>query len=137
MNIQVGDRVTYKYLNTEDKRECIAVIQDIVELEDYKRMIENKSELCSIEILKIECPKWEVVEENKELLTEEERNFLKNYMKLIHFENDIEYIEKMDNHIIALYLQDKCDFRFEITIENFVNLENYKKYTLSELGLEE
>lgn len=132
MNIQVGDRVTYKYLNTEDKRECIAVIQDIVELEDYKRMIENKSELCSIEILKIERPKWEVVEEKKELLTEEEREFLKFFIK--HFE--VESFRFNDNDIDVKSFEDTyiCCPDYPKNMK-FEGVEKYKKYDLKELRI--
>lgn len=71
MNIEVGDRVTYK--NGE--------IKTILNYSDA-----YNAQHCAT-IVKVERPNWEVVEEKKELLTEEEREFLKIYTKF----NKIKY----------------------------------------------
>lgn len=78
MEIEVGDRVTYKYKNYNTK------YGEIVTSELEKEALLSRD---NIEILKIERPNWEVVEEKKELLTEEEREFLKIYTKF----NKIKY----------------------------------------------
>lgn len=65
--IEVGDRVTYRNKITGEIRQSIKL---------------NSIEFTTNEeILKIERPKYEVVEEKKELLTEEEREFLKDMCK--------------------------------------------------------
>lgn len=147
MKINVGDRITYKYLSTDDKNEYISVIQDTAELRDCKRMIENKDKLCSIEVLKVERPNWEVVEEKKELLTEEEREFLQGFIdtwkimnvkiksiwKFVCNNGLNEYISFVfdDEHIEDMNLP---QFR---RLNNFKGMTANKQYTLSELGLEE
>ena len=65
MDIQVGDRIAFKYL-FDDNEIYTFIIRNTADLEDYEKMKENNR----IEILKIERPKYEVVEEKKELLTE-------------------------------------------------------------------
>ena len=135
--IEVGDRVTYRYLNTEDKQEFVSIIGSIEELESYKRMIESKTEISSIEILKIERPKYEVVEEKKELLTEEEREFLKQYIKMSSLE--ITHIIKESNiyETCVLKLTDDGTTCWAYFRENyFKGLEIDKEYDLSELSLE-
>ncbi len=133
LDIQIGDRITYRYLEIKDKI-YIAIINMLSELIDYERMVKENQ----IEILKLERPKYEVIEEKKELLTKEERDFLKSYMKLIGFEKDIEYIIKRGNRFLYLILSDNSDFEIEVSSgENFNKLENDKEYTVKELGLEE
>ena len=71
-------------------------------------------------------------------MTEEEKEFLKLYIKLIGYEKDIEYIEKRNDRFLYLILSDNSAFEIEISQgENLKNLEDYKGYTLKELGLEE
>ena len=123
MDIQVGDRVTYR---------------NIYENEVYIRIVVDECEISKLnkdcrEILKIERPHYEVVEEKKELLTEEEKEFLKNVCKYydvteIRLNNiDIKIIN--DGHIVSC-LDYPDNMKFE-------NLERGKRYTLEELGLEE
>ena len=76
-----------------------SVLGSIEELESYKRMIESKTEISSIEILKIERPKYEVVEEKKELLTEEDDGttcwayFRENYFKGLEIDKEYDLSE--------------------------------------------
>lgn len=130
MNIQVGDRVTYKYENEEKIR--ISIVNDIDELEDYITMSSTKGEINSIEILKIERPKYEIIEEKKELLTEEEKEYIKLYAKF----NDIKFdrlkitiasIEFINNNSLI-----SCYINTEI---NFDNIKKGKIYKKEELGL--
>ena len=140
MDIQIGDRVTYKYNNDDDKI-YTSIIQDDGDLEDYKERIESKS----LTILKIERPKYEVVEEKKKLLTLEEKEYLKNIIQPLEYKNLIirkalgsfTYIEIIidakdgNDDIVSLpYIKNLKNLQFE-------NLEEDKHYTLKELGLEE
>lgn len=126
MDIQVGDRVTYK----NKDRNTIAVE---TATSDYDITVLSREH---IEILKIERPTYEVIEEKKELLTEEEKEFLKSYIKFIRLENEIKYIEKTKNGIIVLWFSNSGNYKFEIDrYENFIGIQTDKRYTLKELGL--
>lgn len=133
MDIQVGDRVTYRYINDSDKKELVSIITDDEEIKHY--IIRARKEIInsfSIEILKIERPRYEVVEEKKELLTDEEREFLKLYIK---FSNKIiDGIKKEDS--VLNFMQDNDEYNFIELVDDFKNLRDGKLYTLSELGLE-
>ena len=122
MDIQVGDRVTYLNKDTNQK------IIEIVKQEDINRI--NRF---GHQILKIERPKYEVVEEKKELLTEEEKEFLKDMCKYYDVTeirlNNIDIKIIYDEHLVSC-LDYPDNMKFE-------NLERGKKYTLEELGLEE
>ena len=126
MNIQVGDLVTFK--DNKDGASFIDIITRETIGQYYKKYLQKE-----LEILKIERPKYEVVEEKKELLTEEEKEFLKNVCKYydvteIRLNNiDIKIIN--DGHIVSC-LDYPDNMKFE-------NLERGKRYTLEELGLEE
>ena len=117
IEVEVGDRVTFEG-GTMVVVDCEYAIEE--------------ARGCGIEIIKIERPNWEVVEEKKELLTEEEREFLKDMTK--YYENvKVEFV---------------CD---DITIKNaenktvnipdypknmkFEGVEKYKKYDLKELRI--
>ena len=127
MDMQVGDKVTYKI------REI--VFTEIINNLSWGVKLKNDA---MYEILKIERPKYEVVEEKKELLTEEEREFLKQYIKLIGLKKGVKYIKKLINRFLYVILLDGSNFEIEVSYgENFKNLENEKVYTLKELGLEE
>ncbi len=129
-DLQEGDRITYKYNNGDDKI-YKSIIQDDGDLEDYKERIERKS----LEILKIERPKYEVVEENEELLTEEEKEFLKgmckyyDITKIKFYDIDVRLFDK-DNRI-----KNCPDYPPNMKFQN-VKKTNYY-YNLKELGLEE
>lgn len=64
--IKVGNRVTYKYKNSNETQ-VVLICTDL--------FLDELATNNDIEILKIERPNWEVVEEKKDLLTEEEREF--------------------------------------------------------------
>ena len=133
MDIQVGDRIAYKYLFDNNKIYSF-IIRNTANLKDYERMKENNR----IEILKIERPKYEVVEEKKELLTEEEREFLRLYIKLnITFQKEkINYIYLTKDYLHFNYGKN-YDYEIEICNGMFLNLKREKNiYALSELGLE-
>ena len=122
MNIRVGDRATYKTFG-ETK---IALIVDDEDIDNIQEDIKNKN----IEILKIGRPQYEVVEEKKELLTGEEREFLKLYMDFTHIITDAIY--KKDGIINFI------GYTTELALyKGFNKLIENKHYTLKELGLEE
>ena len=87
----------------------------------------------NIEILKIERPHYEVVEEKKELLTEEEKEFLKTICK--YYDIRTIYFNKVD---IGFYNKNNSVVNSSNYPENmeFNKVEKYKYYTLKELGLE-
>ena len=132
MNIQVGDRVTYK---NRLKDEIITII--VLGASDI-----NKLKNGCREILKIERPKYEVVEEKKELLTEEEKSDLKAIIENVNKYscmkvNEISFRTTNNGKlIINCFNNDYCMFEMVI-YEKFKNLNKSEKYTLKELGLEE
>ena len=127
MDIQVGDRIIYKHMG-EMKTSLITDDEDI---ENIQEDIKNNS----IEIIKIERPKYEVVEEKKELLTEE-KEFLKLYIKLIKSLNNGQLISiRKQSGWIILELKTGLEYQADIG-SKFKNIEDCKKYNLSELGLE-
>ena len=90
-----------------------------------------------IEILKIERPKYEVIEEKKELLTEEEREFLRLYIKYLNMQGKdvLIGIRKMGSEI--WFLISECSgYIYKHNSQAFKGLELNRKYTLKELGLE-
>ncbi len=126
-NIEVGDRVTYRCKN-EAKINYQIIVDSDAQIEDFKQQKD-------LEILKIERPKYEVIEEKKELLTKEEKEFLKVYFKL----TDLEYDSiKRNNDNLYLYLKDSIVFmKIELNDSCFHKLKENTLYTLQELGLEE
>ena len=125
MDIRVGDRITYKDMGIT----MITSVKDGKEINDIKTALKNNA----IEIIKIERLKYEVIEERKQLLTEEEKEFLRIYEKVMKFK--ITEIEKEDNR---LYIWDMgSNYEIEIDESVFKNLENEKTYNAEELGLEE
>lgn len=119
MDIQVGDRVTFdngvvQVLNTEN-----AIEQAIGSV---------------VKIIKIERPQWSVVEENKELLTEEERAFLKAYLKFMELDKDDVKFKREYNKISFLF-DDGSGYVFEVDIDKFCNMENKHVYTPKELRI--
>ena len=122
MDIQVGDRVTYKI------REI--VFTEIINNLSWGVKLKNDA---MYEILKIERPKYEVVEEKKELLTEEEREFLKDICKYYD-------VSKIQLGISSLYFYTNTDYLIiNVVIPEklqFENIKRNKQYTLKELGLE-
>ncbi len=128
MDIQVGDRVYWKYI---DKKENFIHINIVTSISD-KDCINQGDKI----ILKIERPKYEVVEEKKELLTEEERKFLKDICKYykdisqVSFKVDINVIVLHDKNFYAI-----CSIDYPDSMK-FDNIKKDNDYTLEELGLE-
>ena len=134
MDIQVGDLVTYK--------NSMGNIRQVV-IKDEEQKIKYINNVDTYKnILKIERPKYEVVEEKKELLTEEEKEFLKQALKFGNYgsntENETVKFICQSGYYICLYYDEWANNT--IYIDNklyFRNLIEDKKYTLKELGLEE
>ena len=128
MDIRVGDLVTYK--------NSIGNIRQVV-IKDEEQKIKFINNVNTYKnILKIERPKYEVVEEKKELLTEEEKEFLRMIYK---FRLDgIKIIEKqIDEDGERLKIKGNLDFIANyIPTKEFKGLDFEKEYTLKELGLE-
>ena len=129
LDIQVGDRVTYKGVYSTE-RQVIMTNLDVID--DYK----------GIDIIKIERPKYEVVEEKKELLTEEEREFLRQAFKFGNYGSDtgnetIKFVGKSGYYICVYYDEYASNTIYIDKNLYFKSLKEDKKYTLKELGLEE
>ena len=123
MEIRVGDLVTYKNSMGNIRQ---VVIKDEEQKIKYINNVKN--------ILKIERPKYEVVEEKRELLTEEEKEFLKYICKYYDVStiqlgiSSICFYTNTDYLIINAIIPEKLQFE---------NIKENKEYTLKELGLEE
>ena len=122
MDIQVGDKITYEDC-IEKKTYTMIIDCEAIRMDLLSRM--------SIKILKIERPNYEVIEEKKELLTEEEKEFLKDINKFF----DITNMLFCDNSI-GSYKCDEiifyCDYPKGLKFEG---IEKNKHYTLEELGI--
>lgn len=126
MDIQVGDRVTYIYLEGDNTE-----VSTIVACNSEIKFLQNILEQEQTKLLKIERPKYEEIE-NKKLITEEEKEFLKDIIKwykdittIIFTTRDIDIYS--GNRIVL------CpDYPSGLT---FKNVKKYKSYTLEELGL--
>lgn len=145
MKLKKGDTIYYKY-NTSIKREehtnemliCSFAGKTIGQLEDEEQ----------IEILKVERPiKWKNVYEHKEILDEQEKEYLSAVIK--PFKKRVIRIEKVktlydDSEFIniVLYSSVTHDNEDEIPLPYFKKGKTYKgmkpckKYTLKELGLD-
>ena len=120
--IQVGDKITYK--NSMGN-----IRQVIIKDEEQKIKYLNNTNAYS-KILKIERTTYEVVEENKELFTDEEREFLKDICKYyniieIEFGSTSIYFFDVDQNVVNNF-----DYPQNMKIEN---VERNKFYTLKEL----
>ncbi len=132
IDIQVGDRITY--IDKQEKKCIITVLEDKGELSDNK---DNPIK----EILKIERPRYEVVEEKKELLTEEEKEFLKTALMFGNYGEEtkngvIKFIEKRGYYIYFYHDEWASNSIYIDKNLYFKNLEEDRKYTLQELGLD-
>ena len=125
IQIEVGDRVTSKNKGTG---------KIYVEIAYNNVAIENmKSDLYNTEIIKIERPHYEVVEEKKELLTEEEKEFLKSilrYYKATTIYFDVDRVLFFDDIIEEISPNYPKGLKFE-------GVKKHTQYDLEELGLEE
>lgn len=147
MELKKGDTIYYKY-NTSIKREehtnemliCSFAGKTIGQLEDEEQ----------IEILKVERPiKWKNVYENKEILDEQEKDYLgkviepfKNGVKCIVKKRMCDYSPTLEFIDIILYSSVTYDNEETIPLPYFKKGKMYKgmkrdkKYTLKELGLD-
>lgn len=120
IQVEIGDRVTYE--------------NEVVEVLNSKHAVERAIGY-AVKIIKIERPKWEVVEEKKELLTEEEREFLEFFVK--HYEaeefmfdiDDID-VRNSENHYCICCIDYPKGIKFK-------NVQREKCYSTKQLGLEE
>lgn len=134
MDIQVGDRITYRFIDKDGIFTEIVGSNNLslTSIHWFKEHLEDKE----IEIIKIERPKYEVVEENKELLTEEEKEFLIDIIKYYSDVTEIEFgfttsgidIYNSQDNIVAS-MNYPYNLGFQMVLKN-------KSYTLKELGLE-
>ena len=121
MKIEVGDRATYK-------DGYVGIVLDNDEI-NYQTVVRDR------EIIKVERigqNGWEVVEEKKELLTEEEREFLKFFVKYyevesFRFNNDDIGVKKIEDTFI-------CFIDYPENME-FEGVEKYEPYTPKELRI--
>lgn len=147
MKLKKGDIVTYKY-NTFIEREehtkeiliCNFAGKTIGQLEDEEQ----------IEILKVERPiKWKNVYENKEILDEQEKDYLgkviepfKNGVKCIVKKRMCDYSHTLEFIDIILYSSVTYDNEENVPLPYFKKgtmykgMESGKRYTLKELGLD-
>ncbi len=126
LDIQVGDIVTYKD----------GSMKIITSKNKFGRQFDNYGKLIEKEnIVKLERPKYEVIEEKEKLLTEEEREFLRQYIALSF--HRIDALTKTENTLL-FYNDNIYDAvsNYEVKKDMFKNINN-RIYTLSELGLEE
>lgn len=136
MDIQVGDKITYMY-----EEDCVqkVICQMVTDTTDIT-ILKNKEENKEIEIIKNErigSNSWYIVYEKKELLTEEERKFLKKIIESYNrmFKTKIRKIYYYSEKKLILINEIK---EYEIEVENsFRKLDIGAYYALSELGLEE
>ena len=129
MDIRVGDKITLDCMG-DVKTIIITTEQQIEQIKENVTTYTNK-------ILKIERPKYEVVEEKKELLTEEEKEFLKQYIKIIKALKNGEIITICrTEEDIKLKLSTSISYKIEAG-PKFGNMKMNIDYTLQELGLEE
>ena len=123
MDIQVGDRVMFKSVKSKE------IITVIVTSAAFGDELLDKD---YAEILKIERPKYEVIKEKKELLTDEEEEFLKDICKYYNITGIY-----FDGYAVRLYENCKTVFIFDYSKNlEFKKVKTQYVYTLEELGLE-
>ena len=131
MDLKIGDKITYEFQALKgEKVKNERIINDTADVNIYKN-----NEL--YKILKIERPKYEVVEEKKELLTEEEKRFLKHYIEIIEDLDNGKFKEllKQEERLI-IFLNTGITYYIDLG-NKFGKMEINKLYTLKDLGLEE
>lgn len=125
MKLKIGDRVTF--LNTTANFEATVLITDIADIIEFEKADDLK-------ILKIERPIYEKVKNATELLTEEEKEFIRKFIKFANFVPDK---IKVKNNCLLFFVSDGTNARGLFEFHNaFKNLPKERLYTLKELGLE-
>ena len=129
LDIQVGDRVTSK--NNETGEIYVEIVYNKIGVENIKKISYN---IEPIKIERIGASDWYTVYEKKELLTDEEKEFLKDIIKyydnisqIAFNSNNINFCDNI-NYII-------CASDYPKNLK-FGNIKKDKEYTLEELGLE-
>lgn len=125
IEIQVGDRVTYKGYG-ESK---------IVMMISNEFFTMNNTEIQKIE--RIGSNGWYTVyekEEKKDLLTADEKAILINLKKIT---SEIYYIQRIGNDLFFLDKNDSKNIAKILNTKMFKGLNPCNKYTLEELGLED
>ena len=128
MNIQVGDKITGKWLDNNQ------IVTELINSMETLNLVIGNIRNKNIEILKIERPVYEevdsdgihieeneVIYERKELLTEEERYFLKLYIKLnTDFQEEkINYIYIISDNFLHFNYGQNYDYEIEICKDMF------------------
>ena len=130
LDIQVGDRLTY--YNKSNEREYTDIFSTSEDIEWFKS--KNR------EILKIErigAGGWYTVYEKEDLLTDEEREFLKLYIKYVDKNIDTIGTESIGGRKSIYFAKSNSGYYYYSNQNYFKGLELDKKYTLKDLGLEE
>lgn len=128
MDIQVGDRITY--IDDVGKKQKVLIYNNYL-LQNFNSVYHVKK------ILKKERPKYEVIEEEKELLTEEEKEFLKQYIKIIENLNNGK-VKSIYREEVRMTIILKTGLNYYIEVgTKFGNMTQYTTYTLEELGLKD
>ncbi len=133
LEIQVGDRVTYACTEEYVYKILTSLVTTNKDIDFLT--FENK------EIIKVErigSNGWDTVyekEEKKDLLTEEEREFLNAFSKMNCYVVDNLIINK--NNIILFYKSNLLLACYKTNYNHFRNLERERVYMFSELRLEE
>lgn len=137
MDIKVGDRITYMHEEDFVLKASCQIVTDTTDVV----VLQNRTEHKEIEIIKIErigLNGWYTVfEEKEELLTEEQREFLKKIIESYNrmFKTKICKIHYYSEKKLILINETK---EYEIEVENsFRKLDIGAYYTLSKLGLED
>lgn len=134
-DIEAGDRVTYKYKGESDIFTRIITINSDAEI-----TLKDDKEILKIE--RIGSNNWDTVyEKEKDLLTEEEREFLQQAIEFANYGNKknekVKYIKQSGYFI---YFHFSPHYSNSIYIDKdiyFRGLTEDEQYSLSELGLYE
>lgn len=140
--IEVGDRVTclIKTMRTFNMKDTFSIREEEIEQIFIVTSDINKIEKDKIKkIERIGTNGWYTVyekEEKKELLTEEEKDFLKAYIKFNG--KEIDFIER-NGRYLKFYIKQIFNDYLEVSnfyfYKSYKNLEENKKYTLLELRI--
>ena len=144
MDIKIGDKVTYKEPNSYFKEKVFSlIISNEGYIEIFTAGIKKaKNEADYIEIIKIERPNYEIVEEKKNLLNDKEKEFLKQILKYGNYKSGtkngiIKYIKKQGYWLKLCFSEFHCNSVYIDKDLYFKELVEDEEYTLRNLGLEE
>lgn len=135
IKLEVGDRYTYKSKNEPNYQAREKIITNEDDIIKILNCIKDKQ----IEILKIERPKYEVIEEKKELLTFSDKEMIKKMIENVDTfscenVNNFEITPCNERIICRFYNYDLLISEILVNV-TFENLEFYTKYSLSELRI--